>query len=684
MNNDHKYYSNTNKQVILVVMRIALFVGAVWFSANVSAQGNAAARYEIDAKRVGVRFTDKDALPRSREFIRLDSTYYVGWMYEGIYKFDRSADYLGYKNAIPALQKALRLMDKDYNTTLKNMYSSIMFFAQNVSRYQDLFAICNALQGCYDNIEMPDSVMALLDKIDSYHFRRDYFGVYYHRAWTYHRNRFYTSSEHPFLGNSIEENEKKAFEWCYKGFHFIDKNKELNDQWFGPMQAQQDKQVIYHYMALLHCYNKNYDSSEYYYQRLREGGGISYNNYANMQHEVGKFANAIEFFNIDLNKSYLRMLREPYYYLPELNIYGGRTKDAIKMSQDIIHEVGSTPGFGWYNISLGRGYLYDGQLDSCEEALNKAANFKELHIGTTLTQGQYEFTINLLKVQLLDKKMAREKFVNKGWWYSPTSLYRIASLKVEKMLAEYVVINEMAFNPERNRLVYDLFCAEATTTFDEAWYLLKDFSPKFFKKKYEAYQQTDKRENVQRYFQLFTAKFKWEDGSKDSARQDFDRILHTTVADTADEKLFIGRLYEGLCTAYKEDGRKSTYSQYRNNLFEVYPQLIPFSGIKMQMLLKTSGADDEVTKKVIEDLKHSSIEWVTSNDGYAPSATITFNKRGNKYEAVINVRSGMNKAVVTNERLIFSKPEEVGGEIALRLFGKGGALVFEAPVQNAG
>src|SRR5689334_16830730 len=74
-----------------------------------SSKSKTAARYEIDAKRVGVDPTSKDALPRSREFLRLDSTYYVGWMYEGMYKYDRSADYLGYKNAIIPLQKAFDL-----------------------------------------------------------------------------------------------------------------------------------------------------------------------------------------------------------------------------------------------------------------------------------------------------------------------------------------------------------------------------------------------------------------------------------------------------------------------------------------------------------------------------------------------------------------------------------------------
>jgi hypothetical protein len=36
------------------------------------------------------------------------------------------------------------------------------------------------------------------------------------------------------------------------------------------------------------------------------------------------------------------------------------------------------------------------------------------------------------------------------------------------MTAEYITVNELNYNPERNRLLYDLFCAEATTSFDEA------------------------------------------------------------------------------------------------------------------------------------------------------------------------------------------------------------------------
>src|SRR6476620_3081343 len=61
--------------------------------------GNPALRYEVDAKRSGTNMNSDDALPRSREFLRIDSTYYVGWMYEGAYKYNHAADFVGFKNA---------------------------------------------------------------------------------------------------------------------------------------------------------------------------------------------------------------------------------------------------------------------------------------------------------------------------------------------------------------------------------------------------------------------------------------------------------------------------------------------------------------------------------------------------------------------------------------------------------
>ncbi len=62
---------NCSKDFALAILTY-IFLG-LFLCKNLSAQNNAK-RYEIDAKRMGVNYYDKDALPRSREFIRLDST----------------------------------------------------------------------------------------------------------------------------------------------------------------------------------------------------------------------------------------------------------------------------------------------------------------------------------------------------------------------------------------------------------------------------------------------------------------------------------------------------------------------------------------------------------------------------------------------------------------------------------
>lgn len=666
-----KYYKSSVKKIFSIFLILPFFQ-------QVIAQKNEAARYEIDTKRRGIELTDDAALLRGKEFERLDSTYYVGYLLEGYYKYNHSADYLGYKNAIPTLLKAKELMEKDFNPMLKNMFSNLDYLTQNYNRFQDYYSICNALKECYDNIEMPDSVMSLLNHIATYHFKKDFFGIYYHRAWTYHRNRIFTSAKYSFLKNSVGANERMAFKYCYEGLAFIKENEKENDEWFGQNQALADDLQIYHYLALLHCYNKNYDSSFYYYNILAQYGLISWNNYAGFQTEIGNFSNAQTFFKRDLSISYSgeNVLKEPYYYLPELYIYAGRTEDAISLSNRIIQQNGSRPGFGWYNIALSRSYMYNDQLDSAENALDKAADFKELHIGTTLTQEQYEFTINLLRVNLLDRRIEELKFLHTNWWYSPTTLFKMAKLKWQKLMAEYNTCIELAYNPDRSRMVYDLFCSESTTTFDEAWYLMKDFNPKFFAKKYHNYQTTDKRENIQRYFKLFEAKFNYEDGRYKIAEQELENILSNTKLDSENEKLFLGRLYEAASRVYKISRNQYSRSFYNNLLLETYPQLIPFSNIRIPMRLETSGVDDETTEEIKRQLSHVNIDWTDKEK--TPLVSIYFERRGDKYQATINVKSNTNIQVVSNRKLVFSSANNnVGNEIALRIFGKGGNVVFE-------
>ena len=177
-----------------------------------------------------------------------------------------------------------------------------------------------------------------------------------------------------------------------------------------------------------------------------------------MKAEIGQFAPAIDLYKKDQYKyGGQKFLMEPFYYLPLLYVYSGRVKDAMNTAKEAIRYSNSSPGFGWYNIALSRSYMYDGQLDSALITLNKAVNFHEIHIGTTLTQPQYEFTASLLKLVWYNKKIEQLKFFDKGWWYHPSSIYEMANLQAKKYSHEYVLATQLAMNPERVRIIYDLF-----------------------------------------------------------------------------------------------------------------------------------------------------------------------------------------------------------------------------------
>ena len=76
-------------------------------------------------------------------------------------------------------------------------------------------------------------------------------------------------------------------------------------------------------------------------------------------------------------------------------------------------------------------------------------------------------------------------------------------------------------------------------------------------------------------------------------------------------------------------------------------------------------------------MKKTNVDWVNDADGNTLVATIDFKKIGEKYQANVTVKSGTNKTVVNGEKLIFNKADGVGKELALRMFGKGGGLVFD-------
>ena len=339
--------------------------------------------------------------------------------------------------------------------------------------------------------------------------------------------------------------------------------------------------------------------------------------------------------------------------------------------------MGSTPGFGWYNIALARSYLYNGQLDSCEKAITKAAQFKELHIGTTLGQAQYNFSVNVIKLMLAKNKLLRIKFFNNGWWYSLKDLSAIGALAGEQFLLKFAIVNELAGNPERQQVLYNLFTSENVVGFDEMLNVMKNISPQYFGDVYKEKSHSEKRKNIIRYMQLFSGEFSYEKGNHGESKQIFENILYNALLDTAHEKLYLARLYESLSRSYAYDDEKDKSEIMDYNFFKEYPQLVPFSGISMKINLTTSPLNTSMERRIIKELKACHINWTDETADMIPRAFINFSSLKNKYEADYRVTDANGKLIIAPQKIYFKKADGIGKELALRLFGVGGPMEVE-------
>ena len=248
--------------------------------------------FDIDPKRASSNMYSEDALPRSREFKRIDSTYYVGWMFEGVYKFEHAEDYLGYKNAIYPLEHALDLIEHDSAKALATRTSDVLTFIPIYKLKIDYTLIAYHLMTCYSNTDQPDKVYKLLRRDIKWNFQRQYYlDAYNYLAWTVHRNRFYTHDKYAFLRNSIDENEQLANRYLDTAMMVIARNKVLHDK-IEPGMVDHEKESVYHYREILYCYAFKMDSAQYYFDLLKAVGRMSHNNYATFKAVCGEFHTA--------------------------------------------------------------------------------------------------------------------------------------------------------------------------------------------------------------------------------------------------------------------------------------------------------------------------------------------------------------------------------------------------------
>ncbi len=609
----------------LFLPTIFLFAGYI-----LQAQSRETLRYEIDAKRGSMTYTSKDALPRGREFKRIDSSYYVGWMFEGSYKFDHAADYIGFRMAAEQLEKASRLMEKDFKREIRARTTDVMEYIKNMKYHRDWDYIAYALMQCYSNMDAPDKVWELLLRCKKNDLQDEiYLDTYNYLAWTVHRNRFYTSAKYPFLKNSITENEQYANKLLDSCALKIRRDAALNKSIFSADYEKEKMPGVWHYKSILYSYQLNIESGGYYYEKMRGTPYFPENNYATFCAIQGKFKDAEENYNIAKEKDAGdKRMKESFYYASVLNSYKDDNKAGIAELKELIKANGSTPGFGWYNLALARNLLYDGQNEIAQRYAQTAAQFKEIHIGTTLGQSHYDFTSSLLNLMLKMREIELLKFMHKDWWFSPSQISAIAKLTVEKYSLQFLIINQFANNPERDQVIYKLFSTESTVSFDEVWHLIAGFSTNYFLEKFEQEIMNDKRPDVKRYYRLFMAKLLMKKGEYSDAYTQLATIREDKRIDTEYEKLLLARVDEAMITCNIERKRSNENETLMRHLLTTYPQLLPFSGIEVPMRLHSNEKSD-TERKIIASLKSANIHWVTDLSVPAADVYVQFAQKGN-------------------------------------------------------
>lgn len=623
-------------------------------------------RQKIDAKRTVADINSNDAIYRGKEFIRMDSNYYVGWMFEGAYKYNHAADFLGYKNAIAPLSRALNDLSRDYARQLRTRTNDLTRYYPVYQFQVDYSFLASMLMECYSNINRPDKAFEVVLQVKKWNFQRDYyFSAYAYLFWIVHRNRYYTHEKYFFLKNSISENEKLANSYLDSGLVQIKKNTRLNATIFQPGYLTIEKQTIYHYKAIFYSYNLAIDSAMHYYRMMMDGPLFSNNNYATFLSICGDFKDAMYNYNIARTRDMGdKRLQEWAYYSSILNIYQNKPEKAVTEMKDMISAVGSTPGFGWYNIALARAESYEGLLGSSEKHATKAAEFKEVNIGTTLGQSQYTFSTNMVTLMNDIRRVQQVKFENSDWWYNVFLWPELSKLSAKKYLQQYLLVNQLAVNPERAAVIYPLFSSENTVSWDEIWYLIQDFSTSYFYKKFEAEFKNDKRRLIKKYYLLFMAKLQIEQGKYGDAQAKLDQVLSYPDIDRNYERLFLARVYEAKSLCFKEMDNTSEEQKNTYKFYESFPQLVPFSEVEMNFGLQIAGNDEDF----VDRLKDFRINWRRKSAVFVPTVYLFFQQNGGKKSVTYSVKGVGGKILIPQQTYYYINSEQAAIHIAYALF----------------
>lgn len=666
---------------LIKLSRITLSVSlcTLWLLFCYSSYSQNSLRDQMNRERL-----EPDGNPKTfelgRKFIRMDSNYYLGYLLEGSFLFFRANDELGFNKAIGPLKKALDKIEHDYDKELKTRSNNFETYAAAFPFHRDYGSISYFLGRCYQNVEKQDKAMEVLRHLRNYNFQLEVYGDSYNTmAWIYHRNRVYTSKNFPFLKNTVKENVVAANKFLDSAIWKIKNDFPLNNGLFDPNALNRQFLSTFHYKAMIHDYLLDIDSANYYYDVLIQNGAYSSNNYAEFKLAMGEFEEADMFFQEaeQREQSQEKTTKEYYYMRGTLATYRGHPEQADTLLNKVLMEQGSTPGYGWHCIGLARAQHYEGLTAESQERTNKAARFQELHIGTTWGQEQYNLAVASLNYinQLQFKK--EHWFEHDEWyfWLNPLNWYRWIKYSLEIRHHKMVLASLVAENPERAQVIYSVFSPENLITFDEVWSIIDGFGNEYFIDLYKQKLQTDKRPRVKKYFRYFLGKLYLAEGNEEEAIRYFNQVLNDPDHEDTYQTLLLARTYEGLAEA-TGGGQREAYTQ---RMYELYPQLLPFTKLTAQFQLRIEGETSGIAGDILSDLKNTNVDFNGSKK--SPAVTISFAKNGEALKISYRVETATHILQRGVLRVEPNEQENVGKLLAYRLFGVNKMKVGEIPTK---
>ncbi|MBR9844654.1 MAG: hypothetical protein GYB35_00415 [Algicola sp.] len=425
----------------------------------------------------------------------------------------------------------------------------------------------------------------------------------------------------------------------------------------------------YHYKNIIYSHQLKLDSAEYFSEQLRRYDRLSYNNYGNLKFIQAKFQEAEDSYETAReNDDYVeKSIKEFDYMQSAIKIFQNELSSSKSIVENSIKNLGTAPGFGWNNIALSRAYYYSGDLKKSKEYRDKAANFKEIHVGSTWGEVAYDRNTLLFKYLYHKKSMNEITFRDKSYWYKPKKLYDLSKHHFKQENAHLLLTSELSADPERFIGYYNVFASENNIFFDEIWELIKYFNSDYFIKIFKDKLQEDERDRVHKYFNYFIAQFHLEEGDYDLAIQEFESVLEDNFLDETNEKLLIARVNEGLSKAYAEKDNTIAANDNLMAFYMNFPQLVPYSDLKMKFNLEVMNSSlTPEQEDIIEELKDCNIEWV-ENDLNWPTLKVNITKDDKNFSVDYQVEVANDIKFEGNLNL--KDIEHPGQLIAFRAFG---------------